>query len=266
MRKVPIYAPGAGGPSAGDKANPTYSVTISDVEARENKQDFDKTKDAKRMIPTMKPDETSAASTSTDFLGDTPAEAREREQAQTLNQRRIVIDPSNQGREDMNPSVLDRQRSNDLEEVKNIMRRQSTVGRRKVHQQAVIAEEEEAPAYQAQTQSSTLSTVAEQAPQIPSYYKDNTYPQVQGSNAPMTHVPSGSGIQNIAPNRSPLQTQQAVRFRSDSNERTPTAYEGVGVPGNAFSQQQAQSHSPPRRPVPGMSQMKGSLQGHPGQG
>ena len=252
MRKVPIYGPGAGGPGAGDKANPTYSVAISDSEARENKQEFDKDKEAKRMVSTVKPGETNGTSTSADFFADSPVEARERSQAQSLNQRRVVIDPTNQGREDMNPSVLDRQRSNDLEEVKNIMRRQSTVGRRKVNQQAVI--EEEAPAYQMQTHPSTLS--AAQPLQVPTYYEDNTYAPPSGSSAapPAVHVSSES--QNALPFPAPLQTQAAGRYRSDSNAQTPTAYEGV--PGNAFSQTQAQS--PPRRPVPGISQMKGSLQ------
>ncbi|KAK5948840.1 hypothetical protein OHC33_010091 [Knufia fluminis] len=260
MRKVPIYAPGGGGPAAGDKANPTYSVAISDDVARENKQEFDKTKEAARLVPTVKPEDTTATSSSTDFFNDTPGEARERAQAQALNQRRVVVDPTNQGREDMNSSALERQRTNDLEEVKNIMRRQSTVGRRKVHQQAVI-EEEEAPAYQAPTQTSTLSTA--QAPRIPSYYEDNAYAQPSASgDAPAIHVTSGS--QGSMPYIAPLQTQQGGRMRSESVARTPTQYEGV--PGNAFSQQQQSlSQSPPRRLVPGMSQMKGSLQGSSGQ-
>jgi len=254
MRKVPIYGPGAGGPVAGDKANPTYSVAISDPEAQENKEDFDNKKEAKRMVPTVKPEVATATTSSTDFLGGSSFEAREQAQVQALNQRRVVIDPTNQGRDDLNPSAMDRQRSNDLEEVKNIMRRQTTVGRRKNNQQAVI--EEEAPAYQTETQSSTLS--AAQPPRIPSYYEDNAYAGPSAGGAPAIHVMPGS--KSSVPYPAPLQTQQVGRFRSESNAQTPTTYESV--PGNAFSQQQ-QSRSPPRQAVPGISQMKGSLQQGP---
>ena len=41
LRRVPIYGPGAGGAPAGDKANPTYSVAISDTTAKINAKDFD---------------------------------------------------------------------------------------------------------------------------------------------------------------------------------------------------------------------------------
>lgn len=259
LRRVPVYGPAGGGPAAGDKANPTYSVSITDSEAKENQQQFDLDKKAKRLVPTPKADEATATSTSTDFFKGSPVEARERAQAQALNQRRVVVDPSGQGEEDLSQSALDRQRSNDLHEVKDILRRESTLGRRKAKQRAPTISEE-APMYEPPSQSSHLSD-SQPAPRVPSYYEDDAYMQTSGSIAPAIHITSTSP--GSVPYVAPLQTHQQGRFRSDSNVQTPTTYEGT--PGNAFSMQQQQS-SPPRRPVPGMSQMKGHLQQGPADG
>lgn len=250
MRKVPIYAPGGGGAAAGDKANPTYSVAITDSEARENKQQFDIDKDAKRMIPTTKADEDTGKSSSTDFFAGSSVEEKERQQAQALNQRTVAMDPSGMGREEMvsNTGVIDRQRSNDLEEVKNIMRRESTRGRRKVSQVATISEE--APTYQPPTGQSSLA-----APQIPpqrvSYVEDSAYSHGAAFEPPAIQV-SSTGSSTEVPYPAPLHTQSSGRNRADSNVVTEPS-----IPGNAFAQQQ---HSPPRRPVPGMSQMGDHLQ------
>jgi small-conductance mechanosensitive channel len=51
LRKVPIYGPGAGSAPAGDPANPTYSVAITDDQAAANKKGFADAKDKKRMVP-----------------------------------------------------------------------------------------------------------------------------------------------------------------------------------------------------------------------
>lgn len=256
MRKVPIYAPGGGGPAAGDKANPTYSVAISDAEARENKQQFDMDKDAKRMIPTAKLDEDTGKSSSTDFFAGSSVEEKERNQAEVLNSRTVVVDPSGMGREELvsNTGVIDRQRSNDLEEVKNIIRRESTRGRRKVTQVATITEE--TPIYQPPTGS---FSAPQPPPQRVSYFEDNnSYGQGADGGAPTIHVSSSSSTASV-PYPAPLQTQNSARGRSDSNAVTEAS-----IPGNAFSQQQQQQQlqqrqSPPRRPVPGMSQMRDHL-------
>lgn len=259
FRKVPIYAPGGGGAVLGDKANPSYSVAISDGEARENKEDFDTKKEAKRMVPTTKSDDAAAASSSVDFFGDSSTETRERVQAANLTQRSpVVVDPSLEGKEDYTSAPLerqktslDRQRTNDLEEVKNIMRRESTRGRRRANQHVShgtpIEEVDTPPTGQAPSR---------QATQRGGYF-DGAQPTTSGPLPPVVHVSSPSV--SSAPYMAPLNTQTTGRFRSDSNAQTPTSYYGP-VPGNAFSQQQSQqSTSPPRRPVPGISQMKGAL-------
>ncbi|RMZ77042.1 hypothetical protein DV738_g4632, partial [Chaetothyriales sp. CBS 135597] len=49
LRKIPLYAPGAGVAPAGDKANPSYTVAISDSEAKANAKEYDIDKAKKRM-------------------------------------------------------------------------------------------------------------------------------------------------------------------------------------------------------------------------
>ncbi|KAJ9652409.1 hypothetical protein H2198_008330 [Neophaeococcomyces mojaviensis] len=253
MKKIPIYAPGGGGPAAGDKANPSYSVAISDAEAKANKEQFDKDKDAKRLVPTASKDELSSATSSgADYFAGSTVEDKELAEAQALNQRRVVIDPSGQGHED-DTSTLERRRSNDLEEIKNIMRRQSTRGRRKAATQPIATPiVEESPSY---------GLNASQSGERISYFEDNSFPQAQASDAPAIHVSRHSSSSVAYP--APLQTQSLGRFRSDSNVPTPKTYEEAtagNVPGNAFSQA-AQSpprngNVPARRPVPGMGEMR----------
>ncbi|RMZ89053.1 hypothetical protein DV736_g3728, partial [Chaetothyriales sp. CBS 134916] len=68
LRKIPLYGPGAGGAPAGDKANPSYSVAITDTQAQANAKQFDHEKAKKRMDyqPTQDSSST-AASTSVSF-------------------------------------------------------------------------------------------------------------------------------------------------------------------------------------------------------
>jgi hypothetical protein len=51
MRKVPIDGIGGSGPGAGSIANPNYSVSITDEEAKAERTQFDVQKDAKRLFP-----------------------------------------------------------------------------------------------------------------------------------------------------------------------------------------------------------------------
>lgn len=55
MRKVPILAPGGGGPALGDPANPTYSVAVSDASASAAREKAAKDADEGRMKPLMSP-------------------------------------------------------------------------------------------------------------------------------------------------------------------------------------------------------------------
>ncbi|KAI9847033.1 MAG: hypothetical protein M1838_001073 [Thelocarpon superellum] len=54
LRKIPIYAPGGGDAALGDMAKATYSVSISDDEAKARREEFAAKKEAKRLVPLTK--------------------------------------------------------------------------------------------------------------------------------------------------------------------------------------------------------------------
>lgn len=60
LRKVPIYAPGGGGPALGEMGNPTYSVALADAVAADKKAAAAKEKEAKRMVPSATDEKLSA--------------------------------------------------------------------------------------------------------------------------------------------------------------------------------------------------------------
>jgi small-conductance mechanosensitive channel len=164
LRKIPIYAPGAGDAVLGDVAKPTYSVTISDEQAAANKKEFADNKDKKRMIPkevekdvddsSKSPNigeaTTTGKSTSVDYLGgiasprgvstqsaNTAARA-EASILETLNARPAALDPAHddtndyyKANEDLALAQTESRRSNDLEEVRGLLRKESNRGRRK---------------------------------------------------------------------------------------------------------------------------------------
>ena len=99
LRKVPIYGPGAGLAPAGDKANPTYSVTINDDQARQNANTFNDDKDKKRMVPLLHKDigSETGKSTSVDMLSKVSSggtDAGEAAAIQGLNKRNLAADPA----------------------------------------------------------------------------------------------------------------------------------------------------------------------------
>lgn len=56
LRKIPINGPGGAGPALGSADQPTYSVTVSDEQAAANREAAAKAQQAKRLFPTEKPD------------------------------------------------------------------------------------------------------------------------------------------------------------------------------------------------------------------
>lgn len=161
LRKIPIYAPGGGDAVLGSSDKPTYSVTVSDAEAAAARDAFAKTKEGKRLVPTKKPDEpeeaelvkVSAKGPSSGFEAPherdsaTPSPLRYRPSARdetsalnTLNTRHPAADTANDPSDlietDMPSSgsstPRDPHRSADLEEVRGLLHRQSTRGKRKL--------------------------------------------------------------------------------------------------------------------------------------
>ena len=269
MRKVPINGPTGGGPAAGSQANPTYSVAITDEDAKKNREVFDENADKKRLVPlknenksnvdlsNIQPIESRMTATGSDF--------KEASAVDNLLKRKIAVDPED---------VLDherelqtnKQRSNELEDVRNILRRESTVGRRRAARSSGL----QVPGKGTRGGSRTIPTISEPSPPEPvtatvsapprvSYFEDNTQPvpplpaSTQGWSSvaslnysqPTTSTAPAKPGQSAAP--------QMTQVQSNSS---PTRY----VPGNAFSQRAYASPQEARQHVPGMGQMKNHLQ------
>jgi len=265
MRKVPLYGPGGGGAAAGDKANPTYSVAISNEEALRNKGEFDNDKDKKRLVPlnqgpTGTP--TQANPAPTDYLGSsTGTEVREAAAIDHLVRRNIAVDPEELFDAEREGET-NRRRAEEADEVRNILRRESTTGRRRAARQSGIYVNDHLG-------SRTIPTIAEPSPpelaSVPagtttrvSYFEDTNIhpatsaaPASQGWNNPR---PGQYHLPPIASNRpsSPAESQA-------TNVSSPSRY----VPGNAFSQAAHPEQQTPRMPVPGMTEMKKTLQQPP---
>ncbi|KAF8855636.1 hypothetical protein BDZ45DRAFT_692409 [Acephala macrosclerotiorum] len=133
LRKVPIYGPGGGGEALGGASNPSYSVAVPDEWASEARDKAAKAKEAKRLVPTKKPDD---KKTTTGDLGS----ASEEKAAEALNNRRPLDDPSTAwgARDDVTlgsrDQSLDRQwiRDQEIDGLKQtLLKRASTRGRRK---------------------------------------------------------------------------------------------------------------------------------------
>lgn len=264
LRKIPLYGPGGGGPAAGDKANPTYSVAITDEIAKKNKEEFDEAQDKSRLVPlnSLHRDQSNLEKTEsrgTDYLGmSTGVEATEAAAVNHLVQRDIAVDPA-EPLDQHQELVLNKQRSQDVEEVKNLLKRESTTGRRRAARHSgLFTEDSNDPS---RLGSRTIPTVPGPSPQVPvdasqpervSYFED--------TNQPMTHpTASQSGWANVAPLNYGQQSYQPSGPSASASPGASTASPSRYVAGNAFSQQ---LHSPPqvsRVPVPGMPELKKNL-------
>ncbi|KAL8945902.1 MAG: hypothetical protein Q9222_007625 [Ikaeria aurantiellina] len=147
LRKIPIYAPGGGDAALGSNDKPTYTVAVSDEQAAAAREAYTKTKEGKRLVPSKKPDPPpdTAVSSATDVTGSAvPAPLRYRlpPLAETsaltdLNSRHPAADTARDAAdlEVASPSDVrvsaDSRRSSDIEEVRGLLHRQSTRGKRK---------------------------------------------------------------------------------------------------------------------------------------
>ncbi|KAL8744805.1 MAG: hypothetical protein Q9184_007952 [Pyrenodesmia sp. 2 TL-2023] len=149
LRKIPIYAPGGGEAVLGSNDKPTYTVAVSDEQAAAARDAYDKTKEGKRLVPTKKdpppPDTTKSSATDALNPADPASSAlryrlppvNETAALNDLNSRHPAADTARDVMDlDINPSSVDRvssdsRRSSDIEEVRGMLRRQSTRGRRK---------------------------------------------------------------------------------------------------------------------------------------
>ncbi|KAL9602778.1 MAG: hypothetical protein Q9219_001621 [cf. Caloplaca sp. 3 TL-2023] len=150
LRKIPIYAPGGGDAVLGSSDKPTYSVTVSDEQAAAARDAYAQTKEEKRLVPTKKPSppQDTAVSSATDIPDPkdpaTPPPLRyrlpplnETTALNDLNSRHPAADTARDAKDlDIDHSAearvsSDSRRSSDIEEVRGLLRRQSTRGKRK---------------------------------------------------------------------------------------------------------------------------------------
>ncbi|KAI9878223.1 MAG: hypothetical protein M1830_001526 [Pleopsidium flavum] len=153
----------AGDAALGDSSKPTYTVAIADTEAAANRDAFAAKKEAKRLVPSKKPDEPKTEDNTGKSTGSNPfdnskgtlrgrsntrtttAATTETAAVETLNTRPPAIDPARDvgdwdhyrdNSTSSNSTLGDRpsseaRRGNDIEEVRGLLKRESTRGRRK---------------------------------------------------------------------------------------------------------------------------------------
>ncbi|MCJ1398896.1 hypothetical protein MMC11_002097 [Xylographa trunciseda] len=157
LRKVPIYAPGGGGAALGSSDQPSYSVAISDMEAAARREAFSTAKAAKRLVPPAQVDGVKSSAQNTETFGslstsipavsvlrnrstsihnttasNTVAIPPETRALNTLNARSPASDPARDWETSNSPNISAAdQRINDIEEVRDVLRRQSTRGKRR---------------------------------------------------------------------------------------------------------------------------------------
>lgn len=159
LRKIPIYAPGGGDAALGSSDKPSYSVTVSDAEAAKAREAYAATKEEKRMVPTMKAEPKDknpfGSSTAVDIPDRDPQDSTaapplryrlppvtEQAALMDLNTRNPATDTaldsrdSNGGSSPIRASASDDGRSSfdrnaSLDEVRGMLRRQSTKGKRR---------------------------------------------------------------------------------------------------------------------------------------
>ena len=273
LRKVPIYGPGGGGPGAGDPANPTYSVAISDEQAASNKKEFSDNQDKKRLAPRNANGDANET-VSSPVLGKSLSPADHFKSTEVdaaiindMNPRKAARARAQSRPKGRNSE--DSSRESDIEEVRGLLRRESTRGRRKASQQCVL------PPSSSQYQSMPGIPTIIESPPVPiqrrtQYFAPPPPPAQQSTNydEDTQYAP-----QAAQPPIQPYAT--ATRPSTGGSGRTM-------VPGNAFGYQQYPVHMPPppeadrevsqetntsnapaRRPVPGMPELKGALIGGP---
>ena len=178
LRRVPIYAPGGGGAALGSNDQPTYSVAISATEAAERRDAFSAAKDAKRLIPITHLEGATSTTPNTAMFGslgtNMPAVSAVRNRSASvrnlaastvigastetmaLNSQNAHTDvsdpPSDWAINNMRTVSAADHRDTDLEEVRDVLRRQSTRGKRRTP---------DTPSFKSSTPGSGIPTITE---------------------------------------------------------------------------------------------------------
>jgi hypothetical protein len=150
LRKIPIYGPGCGDAALGDIGKPTYSVAVTDAQAAAQREEFARGKEAKRLVPSKKPDDKSPQDKDSSSMskgkpnsGDTTnqplADSSGWAAVASLNARNAAFDPARDDwRVERDEAAIlagrtssDGRRGNDVEESQGLLRKGSSQGRRK---------------------------------------------------------------------------------------------------------------------------------------
>lgn len=143
LRAVPIYPPGGGGDAAGSAANPNYGVTITGSEAKEAAEAAASDREKARLFPLRKPSDAkdSLRPTFSNSSGAPGMSAHDAKIVNELNARdpaanaAVHDDDSSTLGDGIRPSI-DQQ---DLSNMKDMLRRASTRGKRRPGNSAELA-------------------------------------------------------------------------------------------------------------------------------
>ncbi|EWC44741.1 hypothetical protein DRE_06519 [Drechslerella stenobrocha 248] len=207
LRKVPIYAPGAGDPALGEAGNAQYVVSINPADAQRNKDAAAKEKEAKRFKTTEELEAEQAAAMASSSIPAPPTPTILTTSPSQTDLATHVSDPRDETLLGDDESAISRMRSlrrADLDQVRNIMRQQSTKGFRK-RNDSVATNASYSPimgttsGYQGLVPSLSLRHQGPAAPPPLSQqiHPSNPYHQVgQPSNTPSPQLPSPQLPQN----------------------------------------------------------------------
>jgi hypothetical protein len=225
LRAVPIYAPGGGGDAAGSAANPNYGVTITPSDAKEAAEAAAMDREKARLFPPRKPsdakDELRPTFPNSSAAVATGMSAHDAKIINDLNSRdpaagATVHDDDSSTLGDGRPSI-DQQ---DLDGVRNMMRRASTRGKRRPG-----AANAEISRFQSATtqQLPSVPTIAE-----PDELDYTTYGYTQGYPDASSRTFGGEG-RTYQPTGSPVGTPGAAGA-PQYQQQTSTAYQQQSPP------------------------------------
>ncbi|KAL8852952.1 MAG: hypothetical protein Q9221_002202 [Calogaya cf. arnoldii] len=280
LRKIPIYAPGGGDAVLGSQDKPTYAVTVSDEQAAAARQEYDKTKEEKRLVPSKKPDPPAdtAVSSATEINPADPAAPpplryrlpplAETTALSDLNSRHPAVDTARDVSDlDVNPSSDDKvssdsRRSNDIEEVRGLLRRQSTRGKRKASSSVSAAQIPPSISEIVPSTAAALPTFSPPPSNVPAYQAPQSGASAQYQPFPPRTTSSQLPPLQFDPQQYRPQQQQQSALQSPTSPMTEVGSTSPLGGGNHYplqemrsqqSLQNVQGQSPPqvRRPVPG---------------
>ncbi|KAK4620900.1 Mechanosensitive ion channel protein [Fulvia fulva] len=234
LRAVPIYPPGGGIDAQGSAAAPNYSVTISDSEAKENAQHTAQEREEARLIPIKKIQEAKDA----DPLSPGASSGRPGMAGMTTHDRKIITDLTSRDpasdpardqawtstRNDDDSSTLGGRPSvdqQDLNEVRGLLHRQSTRGKRKpsTEQSRTAFLQPGVPTIHEPSASGAHPSVIQQQPSFGSYAPAQSYHQQTAyrptlSTQPTQYQSAQTQLPTVAPT-SPIEMSQVNRSASN---------------------------------------------------